>query len=321
MATLRISAIIATHNRAGLVGQAIRSALGQTVRPAEIIVVDDGSSDSTPQVLSEYGNDIRILRQPNQGRSAARNVGVKHAQGDIIAFLDSDDIWLPEKLEKQLVAFEASPRAGLVHTFSNVVDAKGTQLPRETRRRRQLYRRALKRGYTYEGMSQECIMFLSTVAVRRGCWGRVGSMDTAIPAFEDWDWYLRASMQTEIVTVPETLVHFRKHAGNTSRREFFEGRVITCQKHLALLDERPRSSQRELARRNFYLQLADAHYVNGSSARAGTWMRAAVRTDPAVLLRPSYLRYSLAMCLPENLLNGIRRLGRQFSHEVTNESA
>ena len=320
MASPRVSAIIATHNRAELVGQAIKSALSQTVRPAEIIVVDDGSSDSTPQVLSEYGSDIRILRQPNRGRSAARNAGVKHAQGDIIAFLDSDDIWLPEKLEKQLAAFKASPGAGLVHTFSDVVDAKGAQLPRETGRRQQLYRRALKRGYTYEGMSQECIMFLSTVAVRRECWERSGPMDTAIPAFEDWDWYLRAAVYTEIATIPETLVHFRKHAGNTSSREFLEGRVKTCRKHLALLDGRPRSSHRERARRNFCVQLAAAYYVHGSSAQAGKWMREAVRTDPSVLLRPSHLRYSLAMCLPESLLNGIRRLGRQYSHEATNES-
>ncbi|HJO33360.1 MAG TPA: glycosyltransferase family 2 protein [Anaerolineales bacterium] len=321
MASPRVSVVIATHNRAGLVGQAIKSALGQSVRPAEIIVVDDGSSDATPQMLSEYGNDIRIIHQPNRGRSAARNAGVEHAQGDIITFLDSDDVWLPEKLEKQLAAFEVNPSAGLQHTFSDVVDAKGAHLPRETRHRRQLYRRALRRGYTYEGMSQECIMFLSTVAVRRECWARVGPMDASIPAFEDWDWYLRAAMQTEIATVPEVLVHFRKHAGNTSSQDFFEGRVKTCHKHLDLLTDRMDSPRKERTRRNFYVQLAAAHYVHGNSSDSGKWMCKAVAIDPAVFFRPSHLRHSLAMCLSEDILMGMRRAKRWITGRCSNNTS
>ena len=317
-ASLRVSVVIATHNRAGLVRQAIQSALEQTVQPLEIVVVDDGSTDSTPRVLAEFGNHIRIVHQPNQGRSAARNAGVNHCRGEVIAFLDSDDIWFPEKLAKQLVVLEAKPTLGLVHAFSDVVDENSVRLNQRTRYRQKLYRRALKRGYTYEGMSRECIMFLSTVAVRRECWKRVGPMDTAIPAFEDWDWYLRASRETEIVTIAETLVHFRQHPGNTASREFFEGRVKTCRKHLALVDEWPQSARREQARRNFYLQLASAYYVHGSSSQAGKWMRRAVRIDPTILLHPSHLRYSLAMILPASLFNRMRRFGRQFSREPTN---
>lgn len=316
-----VSVIIATHNRANFVGKAIDSVLKQTAPDIEIIVVDDGSADSTPRVLAQFGNHISIIRQPNQGRSAARNAGVSNASGDIIAFLDSDDIWLPNKLAEQYSVFAGRPEVGLVQTLSDVIDENGTRLHEETQLRRKLYRRALKRGYTYEGMSEECIMFLSTVAVRRECWDRVGPMDTNIPAFEDWDWYLRAALETEIATIPETLVHFRQHAGNTSAQEFFEGRVKTCRKHLALLDEWSHSSQRKRARRNFYMQMVAAHYVHGSSERAGQWMREAMRADPTVLLRPSHLRYALAMCVPGNILNGMRRLRRQSSHEVTNGSS
>ncbi|MDP6417227.1 MAG: glycosyltransferase, partial [Gammaproteobacteria bacterium] len=275
-----------------------------------IIVVDDGSTDSTPEVLAQFGNQISVIRQPNLGRSAARNAGVSHARGEVIAFLDSDDIWLPDKLGRQLSVFEANPAVGLVHTLSDVLDEHGVSLDQQTRRRRQLYRRALRRGYDYEGMSQECIMFLSTVAVRRECWERVGPMDASIPAFEDWDWYLRAAMQTEIATVPEVLAHFRKHAGNTSSHDFFEGRVKTCHKHLALLADRMDSPRKDRTWRNFYVQLAAAHYVHGNSIESGKWMRKAVVIDPAVFFHPSYLRYSLAMCLSEDTLMVMRRAKR-----------
>ena len=318
MASLRVSVVIATHNRAGYIGQAIHSALEQTAPPFEVIVVDDGSTDATPRVLAEFASDIRIVNQPHKGRSAARNAGANHVRGDIIAFLDSDDLWLPHKLAKQLELLESRPTIGVVHAFSDVVDENGVRLKRPTSYRQKLYRRALKRGYTYEGMSRECTLFLSTVAVRCECWKRVGPMDTDIPAFEDWDWYLRASRETEIATIAETLVHYRHHSGNTASGEFFEGQLKTCRKHLALLDQWPQSSLRERARCNFYLQLASAYYVHGSSSQAGKFMRNAVRIDPSILLHPSHWRYSLAMSLPTSLFNRMRRFVRHFSRETTN---
>lgn len=313
-----ISIVIATHNRAQFLGQAIRSALDQTVQGTEILVVDDGSTDSTPRVLRQFSDRISVIRQPNQGRSAARNTGVQQSCGDIIAFLDSDDIWLPEKLAKQLHEFERCASVGVVHTLSDVVDERGDLILDQTRRRMLLYHRALKRGYTYEGMSKECIMFLSTVAVRRQCWERTGPMDAGIPAFEDWDWYLRAAIQTEIATIRETLVHFRQHAGNTSSREFFEGRVMTCHKHLDLLDKRPDESRKGQAQRNFYLQLAGAYYVQGSVGQALEWMHRAMQIDPVVCFYPAHIRYFLAMCLPSWLFRGMRRISNHFTGEASN---
>ena len=316
-----VSVIIAAYNRAQFVGQAILSALDQTVQDSEIIVVDDGSTDATSQVLSQFGDRIQIIRQINQGRSAARNAGVSIARADIIAFLDSDDMWMPDKLAKQLSLFDAHPAVGLAHTFSDVVDENGIRLRKQTRRRQHLYRDAVRRGYTYEGMSQQCTMFLSTVAARRECWDHVGPMDTNIPAFEDWDWYLRVAIKAKIGTIPETLVHFRQHAGNTSSQDFFEGRLKTCQNHLALLAKWPDSKWKERTRRNFYLQLAGAHYVQGYTAESASWMHKAVGIDKSVLLRPSYLRYSLAMFFPAVVVSFGRWLGRLLSGEVRNESS
>jgi glycosyltransferase involved in cell wall biosynthesis len=97
-----VSVIIPTFNRAGIVTRAIDSVLGQTYRPVEVVVVDDGSTDDTPRVLQAYGDTIVSVVQNNAGPSAARNRGIRESKGDLIGFLDSDDLWLPTKLERQV---------------------------------------------------------------------------------------------------------------------------------------------------------------------------------------------------------------------------
>ncbi len=97
-----ISVVIPTYNRAGTITKAVSSALAQTYREIEVIIVDDGSTDETPAALAEFGNRIRVIRQNNTGPSTARNRGAAEARGEYLAFLDSDDVWLPEKLERQV---------------------------------------------------------------------------------------------------------------------------------------------------------------------------------------------------------------------------
>lgn len=101
-----VSAIIATYNRADIVGEAIESILGQTYKNMEVLVVDDGSTDGTHEALRRFGNRIRVVRQENAGPGAARNRGIEVARGELIAFLDSDDIWMPTKLERQVRLLE-----------------------------------------------------------------------------------------------------------------------------------------------------------------------------------------------------------------------
>ena len=105
---LRVSAIIPTYNRAALVTEAVDSVLAQTYQNVEVIVVDDGSTDGTQERLAQYGDKIRVIYQQNAGPSAARNLGIASATGSLIAFLDSDDLWLPTKLERQVTLLEQS---------------------------------------------------------------------------------------------------------------------------------------------------------------------------------------------------------------------
>src|SRR5215212_11526906 len=97
-----VSVVIPTYNRRRLVVEAVESALAQTYRPLEILVVDDGSTDGTEAELHRFGSAVRYLKQPNQGAAAARNRGIRAATGELVAFLDSDDLWAPAKIEKQV---------------------------------------------------------------------------------------------------------------------------------------------------------------------------------------------------------------------------
>ncbi len=114
-----VSAIIPTYNRARTIERAVNSVLGQSWQPMEVIVVDDGSTDQTTDILARYGDRIRLIRQKNQGPSAARNAGIMAARGEIISFLDSDDSWLPDKVERQVKLLQATESQGVVCCVSN----------------------------------------------------------------------------------------------------------------------------------------------------------------------------------------------------------
>ncbi len=135
--------VIPTYHRAGLVGQAVDSVLQQARQDFEVIVDDDGSTDATREALKPYADRIQYLYQPNRGRSAVRHAGIRAAQGKHIAFLDSDDLWLAHKLEKQLSILDSNPRASLVHSLAEVIDDRGRRLPkRDCRETRALPKRA-----------------------------------------------------------------------------------------------------------------------------------------------------------------------------------
>jgi len=198
MVTGLVSVIIPTRNRAAMVREAVDSVLAQKDARLELIVVDDGSTDETPEVLSSYRDRIRLIRQDNRGVSAARNRGVQAARGEWIAFLDSDDLWLPGKLRAQLSFFASHPGLLICQTEEVWI--------RNGRRWNPKKYHAKPSGYCFGRLLERCLVSPSAVMMHRSLLDGVGLFDESLPACEDYDLWLRIGCRHPIGLVPEPLV-------------------------------------------------------------------------------------------------------------------
>jgi glycosyltransferase involved in cell wall biosynthesis len=284
-----VSVVLATHNRPQFISSAIDSVLGQTLPQWELIVVDDGSTPETQAALRPYKGRVHYVYQRTRGRSGARNTGIRAARGEYVAFLDDDDIWLPPKLERQM-ALLSDPEVGLVHTYTEIINGSGRIDAAATAQRLRLHNAATRNGSTYERLSGTCVMFLSSVVVRRECFGRVGLFDMALEAFEDWDLYLRVARAYRIATCVEPLVHYRVHGSQTSNDEFTRGRIRAAHKHLALLQHDPPTARRAEASYQFCVHLAIAYHMAGQPVLSRAYALRALRFRPGGILSTRLLR-------------------------------
>lgn len=185
MTSTQFSVVLPTYNRAGLIARTIQSVLDQTWESWELIIIDDGSTDETAQVVSPFLKDARIryLRQTNSGQAVARNRGISTATGDYIAFLDSDDLWLPMKLELQAEALMRDPSIDVVYGQVEYIGLDDRKLDLPTRRGQSgiIWRRLL-----YDN----CISFV-TATVKRNRLLEHGGMDEAVRRGDDYDLWLR----------------------------------------------------------------------------------------------------------------------------------
>jgi glycosyltransferase involved in cell wall biosynthesis len=199
-----ISVVIPTYNRAELVLRALRSVFTQTCPAEQVIVVDDGSTDDTgPLVRIQFGS-VDYLPQQNRGVSAARNRGIEVATGEWIALLDSDDEWLPEKLERQMACLEQEPDYRLCHTDEIWV--------RRGRRVNPRRKHAKQGGWIFRDCLPLCAISPSSVLIHRSVFDEVGRFDETLPACEDYDLWLRVCSRWPVLFVPERLVV--KHGGH-----------------------------------------------------------------------------------------------------------
>lgn len=208
--TPTVSVIIPTYNRAHLIEDAVRSVLTQSFTSLEVIVVDDGSTDGTSQIFDSI-KDPRVVYMPlkkNMGRSFARNEALKIARGDYIAFLDSDDLFLPKKLELQVNYLEKNPDVAMVYTHANCIDLI---------RNIKIDYHATESGYIYEHIAffVPLTILLPTVMVRREVFKQVGEFDTKMHRFEDTDMWRRISRDNIIHALPEYTCLIRTHDDNT----------------------------------------------------------------------------------------------------------
>jgi len=194
----KISVIIPVYNRPAFVQEAIQSVLDQSWSNIEIIVVNDGSTDDTPLVLESFGDKIRIIHQENKGVSAARNTGINHSESKWIAFLDSDDIWLPEKLRLQMQFFENHPDAKICQTEEIWIKNGRRLYPKKKHKK--------KSGMIFEHCLPLCIVSPSAVMIHQDMFNLVGTFDESLPACEDYDLWLRISCQYPIYLLDQPLI-------------------------------------------------------------------------------------------------------------------
>ena len=193
-----VSVIIPTYNRCWILKEAIDSVLSQKFSDFEIIVVDDGSTDATNELLSTYGDQITTICQKNKGVSAARNVGISIAKGDYIAFLDSDDMWLTEKLSCQHDFFQSHSEAFICQT-DEIWIRNGVRVNPKNRHKK-------PSGMIFEPSLQLCLVSPSAVMIKKSLFGAVGLFNELFPACEDYDLWLRIGLHYPIYLIDRQVV-------------------------------------------------------------------------------------------------------------------
>lgn len=233
-----VSILIPAYNAAPFIGEALRSIQAQSYAHFEAIIVDDGSRDETASVVQDFAAAdarFKLLRQPNRGTSAARNAALSMAQGRLIAFLDADDVWLPEKLSRQVEQFHRLPEINFSYTNYYFWDGAKTAGLRYFKPKNFPPRRPqIKIIYT-------CPFIPSAVVVRRETLDLVGGFDETVSLVEDWDLWLRiAEAGMEAHCIREPMFYYRQHSGNLSGDaiKMAEGGIHVLKKNLKVTGDR-----------------------------------------------------------------------------------
>jgi glycosyltransferase involved in cell wall biosynthesis len=289
----------------------------QTYREIEIIVVDDGSSDKSAEIASSYTPNLILIEQVNQGTQAARNTGIRASSGEYIALLDSDDMWLSHKLERQVVFLESRSDIGLVYSLAHIMDEEGKITQGA------LIGSALSDS---EPALQQLLVEDSipalTAVFRRSFIGQVGFFDESLSGAGDHDMWLRIAASSGVACIPEPLAIYREHEFNTTK---------LLQKNKGLSDER----WRVLEKAKSYFQIgidtlpiwnkaiASAHLINaeaeaysGDAPVAGSHLAKALELDPSLYNAHDELVGLLVHWI--DLICGSRRTGRRY-RQFTNE--
>jgi glycosyltransferase involved in cell wall biosynthesis len=237
----QVTVIICALNAATYIGEAVSSALGSRGVALEVIVIDDGSTDGTWEVLRTFGDLIRTVRQDNAGPYKARNLGARLARGEWLAFLDADDAWLPDKLTKQLAA--ATDRIGLVYTDCSNFGSAARLKQRQSDSTR------FFEGDVFEPLLLNNFISLSSVLMRKSWFDRMGGFSEEHTGVQDWDLWLRFAAAGGLVAlVPDALTRYRSHAGQMSNSLSARTSERVAVAERALLSPRGQSVSRTIAR-------------------------------------------------------------------------
>ncbi len=215
----KVSVILPAYNGEKFIAAAIDSALNQTYKDFEIIVVNDGSTDRTAEILSKYGGKIRVISQANGGIAKARNVAIDNSKGEYLAFLDQDDIWLEDKLEKQMEVFDKDKEVGLVYSDTFVMTDGNVEL-------KSFDLKKPYRGMVIEELLMNSFISTSSVVTKKECFDRVGMFDNSLSPCLDYDRWLYIATLYKVDYVDKPLVKFRDHISTFRKNEIFTIRKI-----------------------------------------------------------------------------------------------
>ena len=287
----RVTIVIPTYNALAFLPETLASVYQQTYQDFEVIVVDDGSADGSLDWLKAQNfARLRALSQENQGVSVARNRGVREARGEFIAFLDADDLWEPEKLEKQLAVFAAKPDTGLVHTGTRILEADGSL--------------GATFGVSAEGdtltrvIRSNPIRCGSTPLVKKACFEEVGLFDSSLLRSEDWEMWVRVAAKYPFGVVDEPLVRYRQHASNKSKdyKKLLQNMERIVEKIYEQVPAELQSIKAE-AYGFIYLHTAWRALFAGDALHTRQWLRQAQRHNPRLRFAKNALHLALRIRL------------------------
>ena len=207
---MKISVIIPTFNRKKTLERAIQSVMNQSLSPFEILIIDDGSNDGTEEWIKENFQNIKYIYQNNHGVSSARNIGIENAYGDWVAFLDSDDEWLPNKLYEQVKAIDSNPEMKFFHT-NEIWIRNGVRV-------NQMKKHKKYGGYIFEKCLDICRVSPSSVLIQKEVFDNIGIFDESLRVCEDYDLWLRITSKYPVVFLDIPLIYkYGGHADQLSK--------------------------------------------------------------------------------------------------------
>lgn len=276
-----VSVIIPSYNCEEYIGKAIDSVLQQSYNNIELIIVNDGSTDRTEDIIKKYSTSIKYISQSNQGVSTARNTGILAADGEYISFLDSDDIWNLETLGLQLGYFVSHPDVGLVYGDMELFDHTGTLSENW------LVRAGGPRpeGFIFQELIFQCLFQTSTVMVRREVLDDVGLFDSALPLGEDYDLWLRIAAKYKIGYIPKVLTGYRRRKGSLTASDatLKPWDIAVAEKALEREADEARKISPRVVKKKFGARYFQAGY---SALKEGKYSIARYRLRKSILLIP-----------------------------------
>jgi len=301
----KVSVIIPCYNASATIRETLDSLRCQTFRTFEVIVVNDGSTDDTGTILGiytkQFNEKLKIITQINKGQAVAKNVGIEHSSGEFIAFLDSDDLWAPDKLEKQYDYMQLNPGIAMSYTEAYKIDEKGECI-------NTISANPAFRGKCFENLVLHNNIVASSVMVRRDVLDKVGFFDTELAACENWDLWISISRYYPINFIEHPLTFYRVHKDNMSKNwtKMYRARLQVIDKHLSLRSNEPATFElRKKALFFLHRNFAKLHIENLDLKKARRELIDAIKARPNDIT--CYLSY-LKTLLGEKMFRLIRQL-------------